>query len=255
MHTNKHGSRKIRARKTRQVRKQTQPVPSDIMDQIIKHNEIEFNVPTSSLSCSNAIGSDPYMDGPSDTNASTEDDSSIEQQKKNISQTSWKNSEKTTDAAGGVSKGTTKEDGEGKPTTVRAYKASVRPTSRVLNVSKLDLQLTVEPSTASGSSSMTVVVSPASVPASNFSALSSSSSSSSAVSSGKVKTVDAVERKVKHRAATATAAVKSEGILLNNIYTLLYHMMINNNSNIINKTRLRGVKYPVLKPSSSFVLP
>lgn len=220
LHTHKHGSRKSRARKSRQVRKQTQPVPADLLNLITKHNEQEPTVLSSSTP--NSTFSDPETDALSNcTNTSMEDNSPAEQRKKSVSRTSRKNSFEKMAGVGGGNMGITKDSGGGGPATMSTCKPSVRSKSHILNEIEPVQRQSTGTYAASGSSSTssfgssftTGVPSSASVPTCNSTVPSSSSSSSSVVSSAKVRIANAIEQKVKHERTTASATVKSEGIV------------------------------------------
>ncbi len=143
----------MRARKNRQNRKQTQPVPADLMEQISKHKELD-------MSSSQLLGSDADQDSTSDSNptSSTGENSPAESRRRTLSsskvsgdvpdgpvgQTGKARSSSTSKMASSDSADATKsqsgkgtsDDTESRP-IMSSYKPRNRPSSKILNAVSL----------------------------------------------------------------------------------------------------------------------
>ena len=189
-HTRTHNSRRIRARKNRQVRKQTQPVPSDVLEQITKLNETE--TPLSLYSAADEPSTNSLY-ASRDGTSELEEFSPTLKGKKNWS--FWNNPhEKAATVAGDSLETTTKDGGGGRSDTV---KTSVRPSSHDKST------------TESMQNKHSTDISPSAV-ASNSEGLFSTPSVSVSTSD---KIMDAVEAKeIQDLRTASTTEVKSEGI-------------------------------------------
>ena len=118
-------SRKITARKKRKDRKQTQGVPTDLMEQISKHKEPDSST-VSILNTSSDIDQDVASDSNHDNN-STEENSPEEKRKRTFS--SSKTSYDSPDSSGDRSH--KKEDAGSRP-VMSSYKPRTRPSSKIL---------------------------------------------------------------------------------------------------------------------------
>ena len=131
-------SRRNRARKLRQQRKSTQPVPQDVLEQITKHDEMEISkseAPAGSESPGNERQQDKpkqpsAKDGTPATKSSAKDGSSSP----------------PTTTKSETSSSKTKVDDD-KPVTMSSYRPSARPTSRILNTLLAQQQSTWPPTT------------------------------------------------------------------------------------------------------------
>ena len=114
-------SRRNRARRTRQSRKPTQPVPSDIIQQIIKHDEIELSKSESKAASEvESIDGQSQLSSGKGKSSSTEIKTTEPSKPGTIKVTSSSSSEKV------------KKDDK-KPISMSSYRPSQRPASKILD--------------------------------------------------------------------------------------------------------------------------
>lgn len=115
-------SRRNRARKVRQTRKSTQPVPSDVLEQITKHDELE-------LSKSSDTSNLEETDGTAgEANETKKTHSELEGGKPSSSSSNPKS-----EGVSGNTGSSKSKDDESKPATMSSYRPAARPTSKILN--------------------------------------------------------------------------------------------------------------------------